>query len=385
MPEEKATTEETQGTTEATQETTEEQSGVFDGSELDDTGAVQIGDRKPTEGKELGEFELSEAAQKKLGINADGSPRMDDESESTETKDEKSEKEDEKKSEEGTQEEQPNKDGEGEKTETKDTEEKEEVPQIEDIEPEKLDEFMKEHDMPSKARTLAKNLFKFRASTTQKTQEVAERERVVSAIGERIGADKMVEHVEAFLKLDKKDQSEFLDYIEDYDSDSPGVKAFKLLIEKAPEAKEVLSEAKQETERELNLRVREEALDLKGLKDSPIDYSSDDELVKTGEIADEYNVNLLTAHKIRVGEQLADSVEDLKIELKTQKETYEAELAKLKDEVEKLKVKKAKPITSTTKGVTFSAKVLGGRKPKETTPGDFDATEERIRKAIVGA
>jgi len=356
MPESTKKTEQTTETTDQTIETPVDSSTDTD---------VQIGERVRNKEK-AGDFELSEDAQNKLKMNADFSLRegSEEEVESEETTEETKDSE---------------KTGEETQTEQSETEKAEETEDTNLVnEPdEKVLEFLQKYETPESRERLAKDLIKFRASNTQKAQEVASIEKELSSIIERLDSDKVSQAIEKVQSL--KEMPELRDTLDDFfDEENPVTELIDALTEAVPKVKKMSSEQTALSQKEQDLDLKEEELGLMAIKDSPFDYSDMDQKIKTGEIADEYNTNLLGAHKIREAEHLKVHVKDNE----SREKALQDEVKTLKEEVSVLKKKKAPAVTEQ---ITEPKIIQFNRvKRKEGELGDMDATEERLKQKILG-
>jgi hypothetical protein len=328
---------------------------------------VQLGEKVAGRGKR--DYELSEDAQTKLGINRDYTQREAKPEAAKEPQEKSPKAEDTPK---GQVEAKPEKKAEGKEGEKVE----EEKPVLDDLPPEKLDEFMNQYEVPEESRDkikgLAKNLIQFRTATTQRSQQLADQTKIVKALAERLGTDRVVSAIQ---KLEQwADLPEVRTQLKEGWDGEPFNEFLDAMFEAAPKAKEYLGEQKELMEKDRELKDREEILGLKSLENSPFDYKSDDEITATMQVADDHGVDLATAHKIRLGEQLANekAISDKKVK------ALQAEIEKLKKETVELKSNgkvEKKPIVE-KKG----ARVIGFDRPEKSE--GFDSRDEGILKKL---
>ncbi len=228
---------------------------------------------------------------------------------------------------------------------------------------------------------------KFFASNTQKAMEIAEERKTVDALVKRIGAPELVEAIEAFDKsTDKEDVLKSLDDWYDAESSDPSKnpvrKVFDQFSKSVPEVQGYSTEKKELADEKGMLEVEKELIGLKQIKDSPFDYSNDEELKKTIDFADEYAVktgnfiNLDTAHRIRSLDAMSSQIDSQKEKIVSLKK----ELKERNEEVKKLKSdKKIEPTDETTasgktaKRETYKDQPKDDKELMNRMSSDFDA------------
>lgn len=226
---------------------------------------------------------------------------------------------------------------------------------------------------------------KFFARNTQKAMEIADERKELNAHVDRIGNTKFVEAFEAFEKSsNRKEVLEVLDEL--YEAEGDHSKnlvrnIFDLLSKGVPEAQSYSKEQDRLIAEGSKLAVEREIVGLGLMKDSPFDYSKEDEINKTIKFADDYCsetgnfINLNTAHRLRSVDVMSDKINSQQKKI----ESLKQELKDRNEEVKKLKSQKIiEPVETETSGKsakreTYKEQAKDDRELMSRMSKDFDA------------
>ena len=170
------------------------------------------------------------------------------------------------------------------------------------------------------------NYEKFQASNTTEAMKNADIRKEIEALSQHLGSKEILETVETIIK--REDLKDFLEsadnWFDEQEADSgkspdqtknPIRGLLSLLIKKTPENKIHAEETRAISEKEAQLNLKTELLDLYEVE--PEYKKNETTLMELATLADSTGVNLLTAHKIRSAETLSKKTEELNGTIKT--------------------------------------------------------------------
>lgn len=252
-------------------------------------------------------------------------------------------------------------------------------PDFRDLIIERID---KSFDSVEKKEQLLKDLEnyeKFMASNTQKSQEIAELRRQAESVLKKFDNDRLAKSLE-LLQQDEQDYEDFLKSTDEWFQEKES-NPIRELIESVQanteEVEKIKKESKEELEREAELKLREELIDLYALDHS---YKDDmDKLDKLAELADKEGINLIQAHKLQQAEQFTEEIASLKDQLKESTAKIKSLEKELKSKSEQSK--KENEIKSPDIGLQGQIGASNFRyNPEKGTVSSFDETERRLRE-----
>jgi len=223
------------------------------------------------------------------------------------------------------------------------------------------------------------NYEKFMANNTQKAQSIADERKKLEMLVTELGVKDYQGMVDEILKLD--DLKDFLESADDWYSEHEGGNPFRKLIEhwrtsndkvlKHHESKSVFEEERSA------LELEKEVFELQKLDDR---YRVTETLIELADnVADKYGVDLKTAHKIWLADNLTSNVTELNDKIKAMDKDKAALKKELKDRNAEITELKKKAVTSQP-GVIES---VGAESFDYSTPSSgFDETEQRLYKKL---
>jgi len=222
------------------------------------------------------------------------------------------------------------------------------------------------------------NYEKFMANNTQKAQAIADERKKLEMLVTELGVKDYQGMVDEILKLD--DLKDFLESADDWYSEHEGGNPFRKLVEHWKTSndkvlKHVESKSVFEEERTA-LELEREVFAIQKLDDR---YKDTEMLVALGDLADQHGVDLKTAHKIWLADNLTSNVTELNDKIKAMDKDKAALKKELKARNEELTELKKKAVTSQP-GVIES---VGVESFDYSTPSSgFDETEQRLYKKL---
>jgi len=187
---------------------------------------------------------------------------------------------------------------------------------------------------------------KFRKVNTEKSMALAEREKELGDL-ELLGGLKnfiQTDKVKTILERISKDPETLESFKTDLNGyfggeDNPVAELLDLMFKAAPEAEKVTTKQKELDDREADLEIENHTIQLKGMDKRYLGENGDTELQATIDVALKEGVNLLTAHKIRMGESVQAELD----ESKKKNKILNDELIATKKQLEELKKKTPAP------------------------------------------
>jgi len=346
---------------------------------LNKDGTEKEGGETPTKSEELDEHgnEIRSYSDAEIGYNL-GEEFLT----SKETTEEKPEKKSEK-SEETPKEEQPIKETAKEEETGKETpteqpsSQEENEPTFSDKVIERLKVF-EDEETQSKFLKDLENYEKFHASNTQERQKIAdEKKQFETVIGELVGEDYQ-KTIDEILKLD--DLKDFLESADDWYSEREEGNPFRKLIDiwrtKNDNIKNYHEQTSAFEKERSDLELEKEVFEVQKLDDR---YKDTETLIALGDLADQHGVDLMTAHKLWLADNLNNNVSELNDKIKAlekDKTNLKKELKARNEEITELK-SKALPLS------TGAMESIGAESFDYTTPSSgFDETEQRVRRKL---
>ncbi len=184
------------------------------------------------------------------------------------------------------------------------------------------------------------NWAKYTKANTDRAMELSQREKELVDL-ELVQAFAEVFSTNDFIELAKTIQSnqdilEVTDDLFEESKENPLRKLLSMFDSTAPQAQKLTKTQIKQRERDAEIDLKEQIVELQSLQDSPFDYQTLDERVATGEIADKFGLDsLILAHYIRVGMGINEIVNKQQAESKKKIDALQKEIKELKEKVPK--------------------------------------------------
>jgi hypothetical protein len=222
------------------------------------------------------------------------------------------------------------------------------------------------------------NYEKFQASNTQERQKIAEEKKNLDVLIKELVGEDYQKTVDEILKLD--DLKDFLESADNWYLDREEGNPFRKMVEHwRAKNDNVVKYHKGQSEFESErseLELEKEIFEIQKLDDR---YKDTETLVALGDLADKHGVDLKTAHKIWLSDNLSTDISELNDKIKAlekDKTNIKKELKARNEEVTELKSKVLPPLP----GITEPA---GAESFDYGSPSTgFDETEQRLYKKL---
>jgi hypothetical protein len=234
---------------------------------------------------------------------------------------------------------------------------------------------------------------KFRKANIERSQALAEREKVLGDLELVEGLSRLIQTDKVKSSLDMiASDNENLEALRGITKDfydpngegkpNPVMEIIDMILSSEPEAEKVTAKQRELEAKEIELEINDHTVQLKGLDKRYTGDAGKEELQSTTDLALENGVDLLTAHKIRMGTESQKVIEESQAKIKVLND----ELVSTRKQLEELKKKTPAPADTRNREEASKTDFSGQKDIKldirSQMNNQMDEAERRVRAKL---